>query len=60
MAPASALNSITDPPTTLSFPSTFSVNNKISIVWPDKPAAKISTVKFCEGAVKILLSKMID
>ncbi len=31
MAPASALNSITDPPTTLSFPSTFSVNNKISI-----------------------------
>lgn len=31
LAPASALNSITLPPTTLSFPSTYSVNKRVSI-----------------------------
>jgi len=31
LAPASALNSMTLPPTTLSFPSTFSVKRRVSI-----------------------------
>ena len=31
LAPASALNSITLPPATLSFPSTYSVSNRVSI-----------------------------